>query len=220
MKKVHFKDVAALAEDIMDKFLIATEDDEDYGSVAVVGGFEDIRELTKRFIKCGFDINSIELHDPNWLDYYNEYVFELDSSGICVEKAVRESKDFTIGGTNLKPFHIDGGYFYVEATNVYVLTPTNFDMTKARKIDDEDLNSEIYVVEIGDVVKEKCSCCDNCKKNDNDSIKVTIGSGDDDKTISLTIDGGDAFSEHEKTAFTDSIRFLYDIFHEPWYMNF
>lgn len=219
MKKVHFKDITELAEDILDKFLSATEEDEDYGSIAIVGGFADIRDLTKYFIKSGFDLNSIDLHDPEWVDYCDEYVLEIDSSGICVEKAVRKSKDFTIGGTNTKPFHIDGGYFYVEATYVYILTPTGFDMSKARKIDDEDPNSEIYVVEIGEVVTDKCHCCDGCKNNGNEPIKVTIGSGDD-KTISLTIDGGESLSDDQKTTFTDSIRFLYDIFHEPWYMNF
>ena len=219
MKKVHFKDITELVDDILDKLLSATEEDEDYGSIAVVGDFKDIREITKHFIKCGFDINSIDLHDPEWIDYCGEYVFELGTDGICVEKAIRESKDFTVSGTNIKPFHVDGGYFYVEATYVYVLTPTGFDMSKARKIDDEDLNSEIYVVEIGNTVKEKCHCCDECKNSDKEPIKVTIGSGDD-KTISLTIDGSDAFSDDEKVTFTDSIRFLYDIFHEPWYMNF
>ena len=224
MKKVHFKNIIDLAQDVIEKLEDCIKRDETWDCVNVIGGFEDIKNLTTYLIQRGYDIVSIDL-DDSLFGYKKEYVLSLDSSGIFVERAWREEKDVPTMDKNgcYESLHMPSGYINIEGTYTYIIMPTEFDVTKARPIDEDDPMFDVYLVELGEVEKEKCHTCETCKcekKQSKTPVIVEFGSGDNKKTFSFTVSGKDNFSDGDKTNLIEDLRFLYDIFRDPWYSNF
>lgn len=146
MKKINFEDYDDFTDavaDIYDDFC----DDDNFDDVSVIAKYDDAREIITELICKGYEIHSIELNDPEFDGYDEEYIISLCNTGddgdIWCEPMVRE-----------------GNYITDESSVIYVLDNCSSDVLK-------HLDGKfIYEVSIGeDDDCEECSEC-ACKKDD------------------------------------------------------
>lgn len=146
MKKINFEDYDDFTDavaDIYDDFC----DDDNFDDVSVIAKYDDAREIITELICKGYEIHSIELNDPEFDGYDEEYIISLCNTGddgdIWCEPMVRE-----------------GNYITDESSVIYVLDNCSSDVLK-------HLDGKfIYEVSIGeDDDCEECSEC-ACKKDE------------------------------------------------------
>lgn len=178
MKNLHFENEGRFAD-----FLIQMRNqvikDNAYATISVVGSFAEIKIIAEYLVIKGLPIFSMDFENPEFSDYYKEYVLELDEDGITIEKAYRRDAN---------------GYFYVDGEGIYVLFPSKFPIEKANCgiFGKDELG--LHYVEIGDECDcGCCDCCDNECEDDSESIEISKRgvkiSKDKDNTIHIELDG-------------------------------
>ena len=140
MKKINFEDYDDFTDavaDIYDDFC----DDDNFDDVSVIAKYDDAREIITELICKGYEIHSIELNDPEFDGYDEEYIISLCNTGddgdIWCEPMVRE-----------------GNYITDESSVIYVLDNCSSDVLK-------HLDGKfIYEVSIGE--DDDCEECSEC----------------------------------------------------------
>ena len=140
MKKINFEDYDDFTDavaDIYDDFC----DDDNFDDVSVIAKYDDAREIITELICKGYEIHSIELNDPEFDGYDEEYIISLCNTGddgdIWCEPMVRE-----------------GNYITDESSVIYVLDNCSSDVLK-------HLDGKfIYEVSIGE--DDDCDDCSEC----------------------------------------------------------
>lgn len=120
----------------------------DYKSVGIVAKYDEAKEIIKELLYLGHNIKSIEIHDCEYEDYFDEYVVTITDDGIYCEKFKREN-----------------GYFCEESDVTYVSNECN---SICFKHIDSDI---IYAFQIGmdnecdECLEHCCECCEDCEDN-------------------------------------------------------
>lgn len=204
MNTLHFSDLGEFSEFFIDKYTIATRDN-DYAVVNVIGSYAQIKEIFEYLVANGFPVTNIELEEPMLSNYFYDFVLEFDTDGICIEKAVRkENKD--------EDYH---GYFDVDGEGVYILAPSEFPIERANNGVWGKDSFGLHIVEIGDCCKCECHCHDE----DEDVVDEDTESSedaDDKNVIHIKIEGlgdlTDSVFEDKIDAAIENYRYLFDLF--------
>jgi hypothetical protein len=76
METKYFDDYIDFAEEIYDTFdkLKKINNNDTYKDISIIGKYEEIRNIIRELIAVGYEIHSIELHNPELEGYDDEYV--------------------------------------------------------------------------------------------------------------------------------------------------
>ena len=152
MKKINFEDYEDFTDAVADIYNDFCDDD-NFDDVSVIAKYDDAREIITELICKGYEIHSIELNDPEFDGYDEEYIISLCNTGddgdIWCEPMVRE-----------------GSYITDESSVIYVLDNCSSDVLK-------HLDGKfIYEVSIGE--DDDCEECSECAcKHDEKPITNT-----------------------------------------------
>lgn len=144
MKTLYFDDFEDFSCAVADTY--DALDCEDFEDVAIIAKYEEARQIIKELLCLGYEIHSIELNDPEFDGYDEEYIISLCNTGddgdIWCEPMVRE-----------------GNYITDESSIIYVLDNCSSEVLK-------HLDSEcIFEVGIDDEYGcDECECA--CKKDE------------------------------------------------------
>lgn len=101
MRQLQFNDYEQFTCKIVDKF-DSLEDE--YATVSIIAKYEEAKKIIKELLYIGYDIASIDLHNEEFENYYNEYIISLNFDGVWCEK-----------------FKRDTGYFSDESNVIYIM---------------------------------------------------------------------------------------------------
>lgn len=124
MKRLVFDTVKELAIEVNRIYSQLKDTDK---NVSIVAKYEVTNKILCELLKFGYDIASVDLHIPEYEDYYDEYIITIDEYGVWCEKSKRNDN-----------------YLGHEADHIYVLDDCNSKLLG--KLDSEFL----YEVGIGD----------------------------------------------------------------------
>ncbi len=151
MKTIYYKDYDILIKDIVEKFNNLDE----YKSIDIIVKYNEAKKLIKELICFGCDICSIDIEEPEYDCYYDEYVVTLSDSGIWCEKFKRET-----------------GYITIDDNVVFVSNDCNSKCLKkifSDKIYAFEIIDEIEMLEDGEIEFCNCDNCCGCKYGENNS---------------------------------------------------
>lgn len=136
MKKQKFEVMMNLAEQMVSDF-----ESGKFGYICAIGHYDFARELLEDLIFNEVPVGGlIELHDPYWKGYGDEFIVSVADDGVTIEQAKLDGKD---------------GYLDIEADKIYVHEKCNSKIIQKLH---SDLD-EIY--EIGfELDEEECKKCD------------------------------------------------------------
>lgn len=171
LKTLYFEDIEDFACNVSDKY-DALKDELD--EVSVIAKYDKVRDIIKELLCIGYDICCIDIHDPGYGGYDDEYIISLFERNIFCE-----------------PFKRENDYVDDESAIIYVSNDANSKCLSHIKSD------EIYCFEIGkddidaDADAEfKCSeSCENCSVCGTD---VHEDDADYTVTIKANIDADEA----------------------------
>lgn len=178
MKKFTFTNIPEFCECLSNTYCEVTEDDE-LNSVSVVAKYDDMREIVEELIYIGYEIRSIELHDPEVFNYKGEYLCTIYDDKIGVQKMKNEK-----------------GYLNPEASVTFVLNNCSHKVLDC-------IRSELkYEVEICEGNEETCDCA-CCKNDDKVTVKVNGKKVTDEKEKADTLAAYRNFSKAIDAIFDD-----------------
>ena len=146
MERLEFNDYEEFACEVADTFDIIRQDD-DLDDIAIIAHYNEANQIIREILCLGYDLNSIELKDPEL--GYDDIPYVISVCGIDSEHEVW-----------CEPMVCDNGkYIDDESSIIYVLDNCSSEVLK-------HLDSEcIFEVGIGD---DACSCDERdcaCKKD-------------------------------------------------------
>lgn len=162
IKTLKFKDIKHFVSFVMREY--NKLDSLNYEDIAIIVTASDAAAYVTEFIRCGMNIEELDVSAPDYDLYNNEYVITI-SNGIWCEKFKRDGKYFNVNGTIV---YISGDANskclpYIKSDNVYsfdveedndisesndehtVTTKTNINDNEAMNIIDE---TEEYINKI------------------------------------------------------------------------
>ena len=153
MERLEFNDYEEFACEVADTFDDICKND-DFDDIAIITHYNDAKHIIREILCLGYDLNSIELKDPEL--GYDDVPYIISVCGIDSEYEVW-----------CEPMIRDNGeYIYDESSVIYVLDNCSSEVLK-------HLDSEcIFEVGIGD---DECSC-DECECTCNKDEKPTTTS--------------------------------------------
>ena len=157
-----FEDYEELACYASDKFDEIKEND---GDVAIIAKYNDAKEILKELLCLGHNVISLDIHEPEWENYTDEYSVTICDRGIWCEKAKYEGDK----------------YFDEVADVVYVLD--NCSSAILKKIETK------YVYEVSVGLDDDSECdgdCDNCDLHEAESDEMLGFSYSFDNTMGST----------------------------------
>lgn len=176
-----FTDAACVFSDTYDEL------ENDYKSIGIVAKYDEAKEIIKELLCLGHDIKSIEIHDCEYEDYFDEYVVTITNDGIYCEK-----------------FKCENGYFCEESDVTYVSNECN---SICFKHIDSDI---VYAFQIGDdecyecdECLENCSDCNDCCDCENDMHGLTITKTTDNGYSTISFYSTENFKSDELKRFMD-----------------
>ena len=154
MERLEFNDYEEFACEVADTFDYIRKND-DFDDIAIIAHYDEAKHIIREILCLGYDLNSIELKDPEL--GYDDVPYIISVCGIDSEHEVW-----------CEPMIRDNGeYIYDESSVIYVLDNCSSEVLK-------HLDSEcIFEVGIGD---DECSCdeCDcTCKKDEKPTTTST-----------------------------------------------
>lgn len=153
IKQIYFEDFASLACDIADKFDMVKDD---FGDIAIIAKYEEAKEIIAELVCIGYPLVSLDIRQPEWENYRDEFVISLNVDGIWCE-----------------PMKRNGEYLTDTSDIIYIL-----DNCSSRTISycRGDIVFEVGIVNDEECdYDECCGCCDdNCEcdkefESDNDT---------------------------------------------------
>ena len=154
MERLEFNDYEEFACEVADTFDDIRKND-DFDDIAIIAHYDEAKQIIREILCLGYDINSIELKNPE-LGYYDvPYVISvcgIDSEHeVWCEPMIRD----------------DGGYINDESSIIYVLDNCSSEVLK-------HLDSEcIFEVGVGDECGcDECECA--CKKDEKPTTTKSV----------------------------------------------
>ena len=154
MERLEFNDYEEFACEVADTFDDIRRND-DFDDIAIIAHYDEAKQIIREILCLGYDINSIELKNPE-LGYYDvPYVISvcgIDSEHeVWCEPMIRD----------------DGGYINDESSIIYVLDNCSSEVLK-------HLDSEcIFEVGVGDECGcDECECA--CKKDEKPTTTKSV----------------------------------------------
>lgn len=172
-----FTDAACVFSDTYDEL------ENDYKSIGIVAKYDEAKEIIKELLCLGHDIKSIEIHDCEYEDYFDEYVVTITDDGIYCEK-----------------FKCDYGYFTEEANVTYVSEEAN---SACLKHIDSDM---VVSFQIGDNDNEDEENCCECSCEDN-MHGFTMTKNTDNGYSSISFYSTDKICADEMKHLMDTLKF-------------
>ena len=160
MKTFYYEDYENLIDEIVDRF----SDLDEFKSVDIIAKYDEAKEIIKELICFGYDICSINIEEPEYSCYNDEYIVTLSDFGIFCKKFKREN-----------------GYISIDDNIVFVSNDCNSKCLKNIH------SNEIYAFEIVDEVTfledgeidffgfdncYECRCCECEHEHDYDDEEV------------------------------------------------
>ena len=146
MERLEFNDYEEFACEVADTFDDICKND-DFDDIAIIAHYNDAKHIIREILCLGYDLNSIELKDPEL--GYDDVPYIISVCGIDSEYEVW-----------CEPMIRDNGkYIYDESSVIYVLDNCSSEVLK-------HLDSEC-IFEVG--IEDECSCdeCEcACKKDE------------------------------------------------------
>ena len=157
MERLEFNDYEDFACEVVDTFDDIYKND-DFDDIAIIAHYDETKQIIREILCLGYDINSIELKDPEL--GYDDVPYVISVCGIDSEHEVW-----------CEPMVRDNGkYIDDESSIIYVLDNCSSEVLK-------HLDSEcVYEVGIGE---DECSCdeCEcACKKDEKPTTASTVKS--------------------------------------------
>ena len=179
MKRLEFNDYEDFACEVADTFDAICKND-DFEDVAMIAKYDEARKIIKELICLGYDINTIELKNPEL--GYDDVPYVISVCGIDSEHEVW-----------CEPMiRDDGKYIDDESSVIYVLDNCSSEVLKHL---DSDCIFEAGIVNVEDDSEEDCCECERCKADNNktaDSYKYFVNG----KPVSK-----DAFDKYNESIF-------------------
>lgn len=140
MERLEFNDYEEFACEVADTFDSIRKND-DFDDIAIIAHYDEAKQIVREILCLGYDINSIELKNPEL--GYDDVPYIISVCGIDSEHEVW-----------CEPMIRDNGeYIYDESSVIYVLDNCSSEVLK-------HLDSEcIFEVSVGDG-----ECCDECSE--------------------------------------------------------
>lgn len=132
IKTLKFKDIKHFVSFVMREY--NKLDSLNYEDIAIIVTASDAAAYVTEFIRCGMNIEELDVSAPDYDLYNNEYVITI-SNGIWCEKFKRDGKYFNVNGTIV---YISGDANskclpYIKSDNVY-----SFDVEEDNEISESD----------------------------------------------------------------------------------
>ena len=124
LKILHFDTYEDLACDVLDKHDAL---DDKYGDISIIAKYDEAKEIIKKLLCIGYNIASIDLHKPEYCNYFDEYFISLNFDGIWCEKAKNGNE-----------------YYNYESNIIYILDNCS------SKVIDHCISTFKYEVRVGD----------------------------------------------------------------------
>ena len=153
MERLEFNDYEEFACEVADTFDDICKND-DFDDIAIIAHYDEAKQIIREILCIGYDLNSIELKDPEL--GYDDVPYVISVCGIDSENEVW-----------CEPMVRDNGkYIDDESSIIYVLDNCSSEVLK-------HLDSEcIFEVGIGDECGcDECGCA--CCKDDSSDIPIT-----------------------------------------------
>lgn len=146
MERLEFNDYEEFACEVADTFDDICKND-DFDDIAIIAHYDEAKQIIREILCLGYDLNSIELKDPEL--GYDDVPYVISVCGIDSEHEIW-----------CEPMVRDNGkYIYDESSVIYVLDNCSSEVLK-------HLDSEC-IFEVG--IEDECSCdeCEcACKKDE------------------------------------------------------
>ena len=153
MERLEFNDYEEFAREVVDTFDDISQND-DFDDIAIIAHYDEAKHIIREILCLGYDLNSIELKDPEL--GYDDVPYIISVCGIDSEHEVW-----------CEPMVRDNGkYIDDESSIIYVLDNCSSEVLK-------HLDSEcIFEVGIGDECDcDECEC--TCKKDEKPTTTST-----------------------------------------------
>lgn len=161
IKTLKFKDIKHFVSFVMREY--NKLDFLNYEDIAIIVTASDAAAYVTEFIRCGMNIEELDVSAPDYDLYNNEYVITI-SNGIWCEKFKRDGKYFNVNGTIV---YISGDANskclpYIKSDNVY-----SFDIEEDNEFFESDGNYTVTIKtnindnEIMNVIDETEECIIN-----------------------------------------------------------
>lgn len=151
MEKFLFENVEGVADKFLESWDKLEENkDDDFFTISVVSHYNIMKDIINYLAKnTGFVLCNIELEEPTYRDYEDEYILTVDSNGeIWCQKA-----------------KVDGRYVHVEDNITFVHSDVNSKFVVINK--DECLIEFDFATE----EETECNCCGCCDCNNELAIE-------------------------------------------------
>lgn len=155
VKRLHFDTFEDLISNILEKYSSLTDE---YGNVTVVAKYDEAKEIIKELLRIGYDIACIDINNPEYDNYFDEYFISLNFEGVWCEKSKNENK-----------------YYNDESEIVYILDNCS------SKIIEHCISTFKYEVNVGDDDYE-----DDVNDKEDDIHGFTVSNTDDNRYHSFS----------------------------------
>ena len=154
MEKLHFDDFEDFAIEVGDDYDAIKDKFED-NDVAIIAKYAEATEIIENLIQFGYSIEEINIENPEYGGYYDEYVISL-----C-----------NVNGTDIwcEPMKRENGYLNDDSAVIYVMD--NCSSAALKHLD----SNEIFEVSVGEEDDYECMCkCDHCENHPETSVSYHV----------------------------------------------
>lgn len=183
MEKFLFENIEGVADKLLEEWDKLEENkDDDFFTISVVSHYNIMKDIINYLVKnTSFVLCNLELEEPTYRDYEDEYILTVDSNGeIWCQKA-----------------NVDGRYIRVEDSITFVHSDVNSKFVVTNK--DECLIEFDFGIEEETVCDcDKCCGCCDCNneiaiESDNDMHRFTVNRSNENSYYSYSF-----YSTNEK----------------------
>lgn len=175
MEKFLFENVEGVADKFLESWDKLEENkDDDFFTISVVSHYNIMKDIINYLAKnTGFVLCNIELEEPTYRDYEDEYILTVDSNGeIWCQKA-----------------KVDGRYVHVEDNITFVHSDVNSKFVV--------INKDECLIEFDFATEEETECnCDECCGCCECDNELAINSDDDMHGFTVNRSGENGYSSY------------------------
>lgn len=175
MENFLFEDVEGFVDKFLEEWDKFEDDDDDFYTISVVSHYNIMKDIINYLVQnTGFILCNLELEEPTYRDYDDEYILTVDSDGeIWCQKA-----------------KVDGRYIHVEDNLTFVHSDVNSKFVLTNK--NENMVEFGFGSEEETVCTSDCDCmaCEDCPHKP--EMDVTVGDNGYEIKIKCNLDAEDA----------------------------
>lgn len=156
LEKLHFDDFEDFVIEVTENY-DAIKDNDEGNDVAIIAKYAEATEIIENLIQCGYKIEEIQITNPEYGGYEDEYIISL-----C-----------NVNGSDIwcEPMKRENGYLDDDSAVIYVMD--NCSSTALKHLDSE----VIFEVSVGEEDKDnyECMCeCDHCVNHPETSVSYYV----------------------------------------------